>query len=57
MANPETCWHRIVVWAGIRKIYYCGSCGMNMGEFTESRHYDYDIEHNVWVYAPETQRK
>ena len=67
MANPETCRHRIIA-SGIaeeertsldaeqqyRQYYYCVSCGTENPRFWQenSGRYEYEIDHNVYVYVP-----
>lgn len=55
MTNPITCRHRIL-YAGITReltVYVkCVSCETDLTGVIETlNEYDYDVDHNLWVYG------
>lgn len=58
---PETCWHKVIQSVPVRAKYklpewmrICISCDATLDdEFLDSRVWDYDIDHNVWVHVPQ----
>ena len=62
MANPDTCRHNIRTY-GIRddltSYVYCVSCNTVMDGLKTDRpgEFEYDIDHNVWVFVPEKKKK
>ena len=59
MADPNTCWHRVIFAAatnGADVMYVCASCWTKLpNDFWVGRQFKYDANHEKWVQVGRTE--